>query len=665
MVSTAAPSEPQSEENDFVEVALDAVVESPERQPCSLNLDLLRHSYKRGGRSQLNLSAHKSTDCLPAPCLKQSRSLSASHYDDMVLDPLSIDTSSVQASLYMRRERKVKGRYRSRLESPRKQPLALSMDDLTLKNMHKCSDGAVTDPGITMTVADAQGDFVVVQSPRAMQYRMPVSRNNFGIDLVQGKRASSLRDPVVFEHNGSNGNALGTLSEPVSPCYSRSETPLPDSLPDTKHDTSEPSAPAAPPIPPLPTPAGGSSLTRMPHLPPKSRKEEKKHLAEFTTMMEQSIAAEKKRDEETASLNKQREEGEKARRRIWEEEILPCWTRARQEPRYRELWWRGIPPSLRARLWSRACGNNLMLPHDLFAKAVALAKDALEHDQMPSFLCDAVEEDIANTLPSLRLFNHPDAPLYWEFRDILYAFLFVRADEAAQRMGTDTLALEKLNEHFVLYVPGTANLAAMLLINMPAEQALVALINLIGKLHWLRALYQLERSPVRNEETISYKEVYAFERVFNTLIAEQFPVVYANLQKHDIRASTFLRFWIRSMFVPWLDIDVVAQLWDIILLEDSSAALYRIAIALFQLLVPRLYAHDPAELASILQGTNKGVLHVWYREWPVPPKDETPPKDRIYAQYAMSEASVYRALDEQNSWWKDSTLQRLLDRELH
>ena len=34
------------------------------------------------------------------------------------------------------------------------------------------------------------------------------------------------------------------------------------------------------------------------------------------------------------------------------------------------------------------------------------------------------------------------------------------------------------------------------------------------------------------------------------------------------------------------------------------------------------------------------------------------------AQYGIGEEQLFAALEEQNEWWRDSTLERLLDREL-
>jgi hypothetical protein len=40
------------------------------------------------------------------------------------------------------------------------------------------------------------------------------------------------------------------------------------------------------------------------------------------------------------------------------------------------------------------------------------------------------------------------------------------------------------------------------------------------------------------------------------------------------------------------------------------------------------------------------------------------PRDNVYAQYGIGEEQLFAALEEPNEGWRDSTLERLLDREL-
>ncbi|WFD23882.1 hypothetical protein MEQU1_002576 [Malassezia equina] len=273
-----------------------------------------------------------------------------------------------------------------------------------------------------------------------------------------------------------------------------------------------------------------------------------------------------------------------------------------------------------------------------------------------------MEHDISQTLPSLRLFEAGTGPLHEDLKNVLMAFAFVRADEASQREGQSIPDLFTLYEKYTIYVPGTASLAAMLLLNMTPAQALLALMNLISSKPWLKAMYKLGLRQSDSESRSS--ELLGYDRVFNALLAERMPEIYANLHKMNIRPLEYLHGWIQTLFVPWLEIDTVSHLWDIIFLDEGEATLFRIALAVMELLEPRLYVRERDELLSVLHGTNPAAIRIWRRE-SGSPDDQTPPRDQIYVQYMLTEQGVFRCLYAQDVWWKDLTLQRLLDRELN
>lgn len=309
-----------------------------------------------------------------------------------------------------------------------------------------------------------------------------------------------------------------------------------------------------------------TNLTRMLHLPPKPRHEEAKHLADFSAMMRASKNVQKKRIQSGEAEFRKRLEKEAQVRQVWDQEILPCWTRAREEQKYRDLWWDGIPQALRGRIWLRACGNNLMLSHNLFYQAIARIQDFLSSDKIPIAWLDEMEHDISQTLPSLRLFEADTGPLHEDLKNVLMAFAFVRADEASQREGQLTPDLFTLYEKYTIYVPGTASLAAMLLLNMTPAQALLALMNLISSKPWLKAMYKLGLRQADSESRSS--DLLGYDRVFNALLAERMPEIYANLHKMNIRPLEYLHGWIQTLFVPWLEIDTVSHLWDIMYVGD-------------------------------------------------------------------------------------------------
>lgn len=51
--------------------------------------------------------------------------------------------------------------------------------------------------------------------------------------------------------------------------------------------------------------------------------------------------------------------------KVWSTEILPQWEASRKLRKTRELWWQGLPPSVRGQVWRLAIGNDLNVTRKL------------------------------------------------------------------------------------------------------------------------------------------------------------------------------------------------------------------------------------------------------------------------------------------------------------
>lgn len=487
--------------------------------------------------------------------------------------------------------RKVEGRYRSRLENPK----SARLRPLILTKGSPSTPGAVQfdsqmKPGMSMTIQDANGELIVVRSPVPHEQADYIERvltplaSKLLLQSAHTKNAQrsspSLSDspsmertrkkhqaekPLAMQESTSDADTSLTQEAQLNPLEISSPT---HEVP-TKSQENDPSEPKdATNTEPALVGLGLSgcadgkktNLTRMLHLPPKPPQEEAKHLADFSAMMQASKEIQKIKKQSDEAEHQKRLEKEAQVRQVWDQEILPCWTRAREVPQYRHMWWEGIPQALRGRVWLRACGNHLMLSHNLYDQAVALVHQALTNEKIPSAWMEEIETDISQTLPSLRLFEEGIGPLYEDLKNVLLAFTFVRADEASQRERQESLDLPSLYEKYTVCVPGTANLAALLLLNMTPAQSLLSLMNLIASKPWLKAMYRLETRRASNDQS---SELLGYDRVFNALLAERMPEIYANLHKMNIRPPEYLHDWIQSLFVPWLEVDTVSHLWDI------------------------------------------------------------------------------------------------------
>lgn len=217
--------------------------------------------------------------------------------------------------------------------------------------------------------------------------------------------------------------------------------------------------------------------TRPSWLPPKSKREEQKHLKEYKLMMESFVEAEKRKSAEAEKTKARRSSKEREldeALRAWRH-ILGDWDQALQGSAARARWWHGIPPALRGQVWARAIGNELHLSaasfhaalqratrmeqrlRDVPAARAAPAAHARQAsasetpaDQRARRSLAALEKDIATgAFPDMALFQ-PGQPRYASLRHLLLAYAAYREDTG--------------------HVRGTAGIAALLLLqHMPVS----------------------------------------------------------------------------------------------------------------------------------------------------------------------------------------------------
>lgn len=146
-------------------------------------------------------------------------------------------------------------------------------------------------------------------------------------------------------------------------------------------------------------------------------------------------ASEKKKAAKAADLQCAQDDTKNTLARMWEDHVLPHWDQVIREPRTRELWWRGVAPSARAKVWDRAVGNELGLTDQTYAKALQRAQDLEKRmsQARPEELCKeqawfrAIRRDMKNVFPELKIFQ-PGGPFHDGLLDVLMAYSIYRSD---------------------------------------------------------------------------------------------------------------------------------------------------------------------------------------------------------------------------------------------
>ncbi|KAL0572924.1 hypothetical protein V5O48_009037 [Marasmius crinis-equi] len=370
------------------------------------------------------------------------------------------------------------------------------------------------------------------------------------------------------------------------------------------------------------------SRTRPSFLPPKSRQEDDKHMAEWHALMKQSrtIAEQKRKALQDRRMAREKKIDDSLH--YWEKEIVPDWRVVLVNPEMRKVWWRGIPTKLRAFMWEKAVGNPLALSKDNYRSCIARAKKALNAGTFPAATLTMIDEDIASTLPALHIFHHETGPLYADLKDMLCAWVVARSDEG---LG---------------YVFGASKIAAMFLLNMPIQQGFVVMRNLLER-HCMRSFYGGDHSK---------DEVEAYYRIFDTLLADGMPKIYFNFKQHQISPAAYLPDWLVPLFLNHLPFEACARIWDVVMLE-GDAFLYRAALGILAVLEPRLFFPDRKELIELLRGENSAAIEVARREGQALNGGK-------YEIYGVDEETLWDRIDGMEGWWKESTWNRLIQREL-
>ncbi|KAH0356057.1 hypothetical protein KCU83_g1632, partial [Aureobasidium melanogenum] len=318
--------------------------------------------------------------------------------------------------------------------------------------------------------------------------------------------------------------------------------------------------------------------TRPSWLPPKSQKEEKKHMKEWERMMAAAEAAERKRIAKEAEKQQQRRHVESNIARIWEQHVIPNWDDVVKEPRTRELWWRGVTPRDRGTVWSKAIGNELSLTETSYANALKRARtlqssvNSLPEEERSKHAdagwLAAISRDVPTVFPELGIFG-PGAPLHSTLEDVLLAYSAYRSD--------------------VGYVYGVHTIAGLLVLNMSASAAFIALANMLNRPLALAFL-------INDQATVS--------RIYSTVLSTlkyKMPRLHEHLTSPETGCKgpeEWLHPFLATLGTQILSPDSCSRLWDIAVFEGDKTFI-RAAVGVLALLESRLYG-PREELLSLI-----------------------------------------------------------------
>ncbi|XP_061108783.1 TBC1 domain family member 14 isoform X2 [Conger conger] len=304
------------------------------------------------------------------------------------------------------------------------------------------------------------------------------------------------------------------------------------------------------------------------NLPAKPAEEAQKHRQQYEEMVAQ---AKKREMKEAQKRRKQLEDRCRLEESIgnaaltWNQEILPNWETMCTSRRVRELWWQGVPPSVRGRVWSLAIGNDLNITHELYSICLARAREKWK--AMPASGSDTdgedaglsvadkeaslelIKLDISRTFPSLCIFQK-GGPYHDMLHSILGAYTCYRPD--------------------VGYVQGMSFIAAVFILNLDTADAFMAFTNLLNK--------PCQMAFFRVDHSLMLTYFAAFEVFFE----ENLPKLFAHFKSNNLSPDIYLIDWIFTLYSKSLPLDLACRVWDVFC-RDGDEFLFRTALGILKL----------------------------------------------------------------------------------
>ncbi|XP_052007969.1 TBC1 domain family member 14 isoform X1 [Xyrauchen texanus] len=323
------------------------------------------------------------------------------------------------------------------------------------------------------------------------------------------------------------------------------------------------------------------------NLPAKPEEEAQKHRREYEEMVAQAKRRELKEAQKRKKLLKDRckvEETIGNAALTWNQEILPNWHSMCSTKRVRDLWWQGLPPSVRGKVWSLAIGNELNITDELYNICLARAKEkwntflappastetecedtGLSHADREASL-ELIKLDISRTFPNLCIFQQ-GGPYHDVLHSILGAYTCYRPD--------------------VGYVQGMSFIAAVLILNMDTADAFIAFANLLNKPCQI-GFYRVDHSLM-----------LTYFAAFEVFFEENLPKLFAHFKNNSLSSDIYLIDWIFTLYSKSLPLDIACRVWDVFC-RDGEEFLFRTALGIL-LLYEDILAHmDFIHIAQFL-----------------------------------------------------------------
>lgn len=310
------------------------------------------------------------------------------------------------------------------------------------------------------------------------------------------------------------------------------------------------------------------------NLPAKSQQEALKHKLEYEKMVEQA----KKKELKEKELKHRKYEQQLKKEdflanslQIWNNEIIKNWSELKNAKRTHQLWYHGLPPAVRGKVWRLAIGNDLDLTKEIYLFYENKAKEKLEQikldpESATSSSVELIKLDVSRTFPQLCFFQS-DGPLHNALHSVLGAYACYNTQ--------------------IGYVQGMSFLTAILLLNMDPFDAFVCLANLLNT-KYLLACFCMNQTKMNR-----------YFRVHEILFEHNIPKLYRHFEEQKVKPDLYLIEWIFTLFSKSLNIEATSRIWDMFF-RDQEEFLFKAALGILNMYKETLIQMDFIHIVQFL-----------------------------------------------------------------
>lgn len=308
--------------------------------------------------------------------------------------------------------------------------------------------------------------------------------------------------------------------------------------------------------------------TRPSNLPAKNPSEESEHRKQHNEMLQEirkrEIREHKKIQEKQKERLKQ-EERLSSDAAIWNNDILPNFYNLRDTKDVHELWWRGLPPSIRGRVWKLAINNKLKLKNEIYDECTKKI-EYFSGNKLHKDYVTAIKLDVSRTFPGLCVFQK-NGPLHESLNSVLAAYCVLQPD--------------------IGYLQGMSFIAAIFTLNMDENDAFICFANLIDNPCHTAAF------------TLNQFKMNIYYRIFMTILSHNLPKIFTHFLSSGLSPDFYLLDWIYTIYAKAMPLDVVCRIWDIFI-RDGDEFLFKTAIGILHLYQEQLLTMDFVRGAQFL-----------------------------------------------------------------